>query len=370
METSEDILALERETVGNGGNGKKSLFKQIFWFIFRIGLASAIIYWLVSKNYDKFMSNLEHINFWWLLPAIILYLAHMVICCWRWFKLAEVLKIDISFLEALALTMKAYFFSLVIPGGAIGGDVAKIGFLSQRSKEGTKVEGAFSILMDRMTGMAGLFTLAIIVTIFSIPTLMKVNFELIPLNTGLRILGIAGILGICIAGLTAMLMVFFHAKLEKIRPIGWLMRAGDKYTDGAVTRMTAAIDTYKGSLKLIFWMIVLSLFCVHLNLVVVVYLIMKSLGMSGFDPLSVLSAVVIGNIAGLIPLTVSGVGLRDVTILEILNAGGVPKSATIPLLFTAMILAGNILAGVFFIFDPSKKAVKKQAKNEGEKAES
>jgi hypothetical protein len=62
--------------------------------------------------------------------------------------------------------------------------------------------------------------------------------------------------------------------------------------------------------------------------------------------------------------------LRDVTILEILNAGGVPKSATIPLLFTAMILAGNILAGVFFIFDPSKKAVKKQAKNEGEKAES
>ena len=128
----------------------------------KTGLAVAIIWWLISKHYDTFVDNLSNINYWWIIPAALAHVSHMFVCSWRWYKLALVLGIEITFTEAVALTMKGYFFSLVIPGGAIGGDVAKIGFLNKHTAEDAKAEGVFSILMDRMTGMAAMFSLAAI----------------------------------------------------------------------------------------------------------------------------------------------------------------------------------------------------------------
>jgi glycosyltransferase 2 family protein len=333
---------------------KKSKIKAFLSFVLKTGLAVAIIWWLISKHYDTFIENLSNINFWWLLPAVIMYAFHMVVCSWRWFKLALVLDIKITFIEAVALTMKGYFFSLVIPGGAIGGDVAKIGFLNKHTEKGAKAEGAFSILMDRMTGMAGMFSLALVVILLSIPTLMKVQLEIIQLNDTIRILGILGLIAMCLAGLGAMTCLFFHGFFEKIKPIGWLMGLGDKYGHGIVTRFTKVIDTYRKSWKLVAQMCLVSVIFVHLNIVFVIYLIMKSLGMSGVNPLDVISAVTVGNVAGLLPSN-SGLGLRDVTINVILDAAGIPNGATIPIVFSAILISFNLLAGLFFIFNFSKK---------------
>jgi len=134
-----------------------------------------------------------------------------------------------------------------------------------------------------------------------------------------------------------------------------LMKMGDRYTNSAVSRMTAATDIYRNQLKLFAEMTIVSILLVHLNMVVVVFFIMKGLGVEHVNLITVTSAVIIGNIAGLIPLTVSGVGLRDVTIATILYAGGVDNATTIPIIFTALILAFNILSGLFFVFDNDKK---------------
>jgi len=336
---------------------KKSKLKALLLFVLKTGLAVAIIWWLIDKHYDTFIDNLSHINFWWLLPAVIFFISHMFVCSWRWYKLALVLDIEITFTEAVALTMKGYFFSLVIPGGAIGGDIAKIGFLNKHTDKGAKAEGVFSILMDRMTGMAGMFSLALVVILLSIPILMKVQLEIFELSDTIRILGILGLVTMCLAGLGAMFCLFFHSFFEKIKPVGWLMALGDKYGHGIVTRFTKVIDTYRKSWKLVMQMIVVSVVFVHLNIVFVIYLIMKSLGMNGINPLDVITAVTVGNVAGLLPSN-SGLGLRDVTINVILNAAGIPNGATIPIVFSAILISCYFLAGIFFILDFSKKADK------------
>jgi uncharacterized protein (TIRG00374 family) len=333
---------------------KNRKVRALLSFLLKTGLAVAIIWWIIHKNYNSFVSNLEHINYFWLLPAAFAYVSHMVVCSWRWYKLAQVLDIDISFINALSLTMKGYFFSLVIPGGAIGGDVAKMGFLSKQTAKGAKAEGVFSILMDRMTGMAGMFSLALVMIVVSYPVLMRVQIEVIQLNDTVRLLGILGLTAICLAGLGVMTCLFFHRFFEKIRPIGWLMRTGDKYAGGIMSRFTAAIDTYRNSLKLVIQMCLLSVVFVHLNIVLVFYFIMKSLGMSGMNPLDVITAVIVGNVAGMLPSN-SGLGLRDVTINVILDAAGVPNSATVPIIFSVILISFNLLAGLFFVFDFEKK---------------
>lgn len=348
---------INNEADNKDKSNNKSKIKSIISFVLKTGLAVAIIWWLIDKHYDTFTKNLANINFWWLLPAGLAYGFHMVVCGWRWFKLARVLGVDITLPQAITMTMKGYFFSLVIPGGAIGGDIAKIGFLNQHTPKGAKAEGTFSILMDRMSGMAGMFSLALVVILFSIPMLMQVQLEIIELNDTVRVLGILGLIGMCLAGLGAITCLFFHRTLGKIRLVGWAMKTGDRLTHGMVTRFTKVLDTYRKNWKLLGNMVLVSIIFVHLNIVLVIYFIMKSLGMSGINPLDVITAVTVGNVAGLLPSN-SGLGLRDVTINVILNAAGISNGATIPIVFSAILITFNLLAGLFFIFDFSKKKSK------------
>jgi len=333
---------------------KKSKTKAFLSFVLKTGLATVIIWWLISKNYDTFMENISHINFWWLLPAVLAFVFHMFVCSWRWYKLALIIDIEITFIEAVALTMKGYFFSLVIPGGAIGGDIAKVGFLNQHTAKGAKVEGAFSILMDRMVGMSAMFSLALVVILLSIPTLMKIQLEIIKLNDAIRILGILGLILMCLAGLGTMTCLFFHQIFRKIRFIEWVADLGDKYGNGIISRFTKVIDTYRDSWKTVIQLCLASVVFVHLNVVFVIYLIMKSLGMSNINPLDVITAVTVGNVAGLLPSN-SGLGLRDVTINVILDAAGIPNGATIPIVYSAILISCSLCAGIFFVFDFGKK---------------
>ncbi len=353
METGDDIIALESELVPGK---KKNIVKDIFWFIFRIGLTGGIIGWLISSNYAKVVEGFKDFNYIWLIPAAFCFGLHMFVCAWRWYKLAQVMKINMNLPDAVSLTMKAYFFSLVIPGGAIGGDLAKIAFLNSRTPKGAKIEGAFTILIDRIVGMVGLFSTAIVLILLTIPLLMSVDLSSLGLETKLmHVAIISGLLGMCIFGLAAMMAIFYHKLLEKIKPIGLLMRFGDKHSNNAISRITAATDIYRAEIKLFSLMTLVTIIFVDLNLVAVVYFIAKGLGAGNLHFLALSSAIIIGNIAGLIPLTISGVGLRDATIFAILSAAGVDKYITIPLLYTALILTFNILSGLFFVFDGKKK---------------
>ena len=334
---------------------KKNKAKALLSFVLKTGLSVGIIWWLVHSRSGEFKKiDFSALNYWWFVPAVAAYLFHMLVCSWRWYKLALVLGIKINFIEAVTLTMKGYFFSLVIPGGAIGGDIAKIGFLNQHTEKGAKAEGAFSILMDRMTGMAAMFSLALVVILCSIPILMKVQMRIITLNDTIRVLGIIGLVTICLAGLGAMACLFFHRSIEKIKPVGWLMASGDKYGHGIISRFTKVLDTYRESWKLIVKMCLTSVVFVHLNIVFVVYLIMKSLGMSGFNPLDVVTAVTVGNLSGLLPSN-GGLGWRDATLNGILEAANIPNGVIIAVGFSAILVSCNLLAGLFFILDFSKK---------------
>lgn len=337
-----------------------SVFKKIFWFIIRILFAAGIITWLVCSNKNDIQNGFSQIgsHWYWLVPAFVLYVFHMLVCAWRWQKLAQVINIRLSLWEAVSLTMKGYFFSLVLPGGAIGGDLAKIGFMASRSSKGTKVEGAFSILMDRITGMAALFGIAIVVILLSLPQLMEIEFAEsgLEVTDSLKIIFIIILLGVCVAGIAAMFAVFNHRTLEKIPPIRFIMHWFDNKTNGAVRRMCDATDLYTSSWKTLVWLTLIGIFFVHLNLVVVTYCLMKAIGLEEFSIMGLTAAVIISNIAGLIPFTPGGVGVRDLTMKELLvsaGAGGI--SATTPILFTSLMIICNLLAGFFFIFDSDKK---------------
>ncbi len=338
--------------------GHRSSVKSIVFFLLKILLAGGIVYWLVSQQRDAVMTCLKNFDYRYLFPAVFLYFFHMVVCGLRWRVLAGVLGVNLSRMEAVSLSMQGYFFSLVMPS-AIGGDLVKIGVLSARAKPGTKVEGAFSILMDRIVGMIAMFLLLLVVTALAIPILLKVEIPGVPLTPAMKYCGI-GLIYLCtLAGLGASVAIFFHRFLRKLPLFGWLMNLGDRLSRGLVTRVTAAADVYAEQPKILLWCIGISVVFVHLLVAGLFWLLVIGCGADGATALSILAAVTIGNLIGMIPIFPAGVGGRDLTVIAILVAGGMlsADAKTAQLLSTALMIFGNLAAGIFFLIDPGRKQV-------------
>lgn len=323
-------------------NDKKP--RRLIWFILRIAIAAGIILWLVGRSYSDLMEAIRHFNFLWLLPASALYFMHLLVCGWRWRLLLKVQNIQVSFFESFSLIMKGFFFSLVLPGGAIGGDIARAGLIASKAPKGSRFEGTFSILMDRFVGMIALFSFAMVIIAISLPILKKVE--------GIMEMAVYALILGAFSGLGAGLVMLFIHKLEKISVIAFFISLADRYSKGMVSRLTRTLDTYRNSVKTVILAIVVSIFLIHLNMTAVVYCIARGICHEKISADTMLVAVTIGNTAGLIPLTPSGVGTRDAIMKTLLQAGGFSKGDAVgtAIIYTAIILSFNLLGGIFFIF--------------------
>ena len=156
-----------------------SFIAKFLRMLIKFGIAGAVIYLLFRGDSGRIVESLRRFDFLWLLPAVFFYALHMIVVAWRWRRLVKMTGIEMSFSAAVSLTLQGNFFSLVIPGGAIGGDVVKMAAVSRRLGDGARTEGAFSVLMDRIIGMLALFVLA-----------LALLFPVRPLFYGIRIAGL------------------------------------------------------------------------------------------------------------------------------------------------------------------------------------
>ena len=331
------------------------LVRKTAGLILKLLIAAAIVIFLVRRNRQGIVECFQNFDCRYLIPALLFYMAHIVVCAWRWRELAAILGVRLTHLEAQSLTFQGFFFSLVIPAGAVGGDVVKMGAVTKRSAAGVKVEGAFTVLMDRIIGMIALFVLALILL-----------FPARPLFYGIRIAGLPEkltgdvlfwlIFLLSLAGLAAGIAVFFYRQLEKIPGVTKLLAFCDRHGDGMATRIKETIDVYRGNWKTLTELTVVSIFGVHLMTVVPMFFLLAG-NHAPVPFLAVIAAVTIGNIAGLIPLFPGGIGGRDVTAVALMLAGGIAKGTadSAQLLYTAIMIVCFLAGGIFFIADPGRK---------------
>ena len=327
----------------------KTKVKSFVFFVLKIVIAAGIIYWLIGNNYKDFVKVLQNIDVYWLVGAGILYLTVMLASALRWFLLLKLLQIDVSYFEAFSLTMQGTFFSLVIPGGSLGGDLVKTGFLLSRTPKGRKLEATSTIFMDRFLGMFGQFSVGIIMGIICIPLIMEMD-DLAEITTLFLLL-------LSILGIIAGMAILFHRKLEKIKLFAWGINVANKYTKGFVFRVIEILDIYSNSKKTLIKCIFIGAFLIQINMAFILYFIAKGIHAPFIAMKPFILAESLGNTAGLLPITPSGIGTRDVVIKSILTAGGFfdGDAVAIPLLFSALMILFSILGGLFFVLSKNKK---------------
>ena len=332
---------------------RESTARGILKTLAKTAVAALIIWYLFRTGGDRakdWTGRLHGLNWVWLIPAAILYAFHIFVNAWRWHLLLTIRKIPCSLFNACSLTMQSFFFSLVMPGGAIGGDVVRAGFLARALPREKVFEGVFTILMDRFTGMLGIFALALLSLPF-IGRYIGAADELAGLFIWILLAGSA-------AGLAGAVVVFRHRWFNRFFLYRKLRELTDRFTGSMFSKMEETLDQYQNAKKEIVICVLASIIGVNLVLAVVMYCVCLAFApASEISVPAILGAITIGNIAGLIPATPSGVGMRDYFVMTILAASAFPADPLLPtIVMTLLIIGFNLAGGLFFLISPHPKS--------------
>ncbi len=323
--------------------------KKVAIWLVEIILAAAIISWIIIKHKENFLENLKTFELEYFLFAVLLLLIHMTVCGVRWYGLLKLQRVDISFKETMVLNFKSFFLSLVIPGGTIGGDVAKVAMVSSKLPKGARFEPVFCILIDRIIGMIGLFLLALLAIGVSFRILMQADLSELGFAHELNVLGIGILVLICVGGLLMSVFLFFHKQFEKVNFVSRMIPKIDKLSRGYLNRCFAAVDLYSKNWKVLLLWVLLTTVFVHLMMVAICYVLAIGFGVKVVSFSGFFAAVILGSIAGLLPFTPSGLGMRDYVMLLILSAAAIEGGATIAVLLSMVVIASNLLGGLAFL---------------------
>lgn len=328
--------------------GKPPLWRRILSFLLKIGISAAILVWLIHSR-DIRMRDFADVGAIFLVLSFFCIMLQLFLTGVRWWILLRAAGIKISFWEAFSLEMQGAFFSLVIPGGSVGGDLIKAGMIARRAPEGERFVGVFSILMDRLCGLSAL----LITTLLSCAACWKLigGFsEQEQAGVALMCLICAGILCVCV-------VVFFYDLLYKIRFFRFFLRIADRYSKGAFKRAARAVAMYRKRWKMILALILISAFVFFPILGAPVWILANAACGSMQDFMPCLMASNISQTLAAVPISFGGIGVRDVAATETLEALGYvrPASVTIPILVTLLSTLALLSGVLFFLFDPARK---------------
>jgi glycosyltransferase 2 family protein len=138
--------------------------KQWLIPIFKLGVAAALIFWLIqSERFDMAaLSKLNAVSVW--LTGLVVFLMVFLINSKRWQILLRFEQVNISYTESVRLSLIGLFFNFFVPGG-VGGDVVKGSYLIRHHKSQAWFIG-WSILVDRVFGVLALLLYSALTGVF------------------------------------------------------------------------------------------------------------------------------------------------------------------------------------------------------------
>jgi uncharacterized membrane protein YbhN (UPF0104 family) len=124
-----------------------------------VAVAFGLLGWVIYGNRVKIREVFQRpVDYRYFAIGLGLYLTALLVTFARWHQLVRAQGLTFSIRDAFRLGFIGNVFNLVIPG-AVGGDVIKAAFLC-RMQPDKKPQAVASMILDRILGLLGLFTLA------------------------------------------------------------------------------------------------------------------------------------------------------------------------------------------------------------------
>lgn len=274
-------------------------FLKAFIKIFLSGLA---LYYVFTKiDINQVATTFRDVNYFLLIPALVFFIASKVVSAWRLNYFFDAINIKLTNKSNYRLYLLGMFYNLFLPGG-IGGDGYKVWLLNKKYK--LKVKDLFwSVMLDRVNGVFALFLLALIIIPF--------------LNVSYQIKGGA----ILLFALSVIAYIFINKKF------------------------------FARFYKVIIPTTLFSLGVQILQIVSALFILFANDSYSNLE--SYIFLFLISSIVAALPITIGGIGSREITFLfgaKILNLD-ITLSVSLSLIFYFITLLVST-AGIYYSLKP------------------
>ncbi len=293
----------------------------------------------------------------------------------RWQIILRVQHIDLTLWRAAELFFIGHFFNAFMLGGT-GGDVVKAYYAAQETHH-KKAEAVMTVIIDRLVGLVGMFTVASLMMLLNI-RLLFTNDRLRPM--AVTVVAVLGFLIFCLfIGFWPGLGTFLHhwrerlfhgttfmRSMERLVSSSRLQRWRERFASArnSIKKMIGAYQAYASHKPALVQTFLLSL-VTHISLIFSVLCLGESLNIIVNRQFYFLMVPAIMCIAA-IPITISGLGLREALFVAAFGVGGVSqdKALLLSLLTFATMLIYSVVGGVIYLFfertHPSAKEIEAQ----------
>ena len=324
------------------GSPRAPRARSVLIALLKAAVSVALLGILFSRvDVARLWSVARHASATWLVAALALYLAMVLVSAWRWGLLLKAQALHFSFGALTSSFLVATFFNNFLPSN-IGGDVIRIADTAPAA--GSKTLATTVVLIDRGLGLLGLILMA------AIGATAAPRFAGSAIGAGMLWTGFAG--GATVATLA---LVFPEAFTRLLQPLR-LLHA--QWVDERLARLTSALLRFRETPTALSGCFAGAV-AVQTILVLFYLAIAHSMGIQiGFASLAVI--VPITFIVQMLPVSMNGFGVREATFGFYFTRLGLPLESALLVSFVgaALIILFSLSGGVTWLARQAKRHAK------------
>ncbi|MDE3076221.1 MAG: flippase-like domain-containing protein [Chloroflexota bacterium] len=297
--------------------------RRFLWFGGRLLVSGLLLYWFLSRvHLGALWNSLQHASPGWLALSNLLTVPVIVLVSWKWQILLRALGVRHGLWQLVRMNLVGGFYSMVLPGEETG-QLAKGIILAKDAGDGDAV--AASIVLDEILGTVSMFSIALMALAASRPFPLRS-----PIWTAMAVLWTVFVALLILAlrpGVHDATRRAIHVALGALR-----LQRLEAWLDPFWPRMRS-YHSRPRALGAAFGLTVAA----HLLAGASVLATMRSVGVniSLVDVWWVVAAI---SALVTIPLTVSGLGIREGANVIVLGQLGVPASRALAVSLLALAL--------------------------------
>jgi uncharacterized protein (TIRG00374 family) len=310
--------------------------KKTLITLLQVAVTVGLLWW-VFHDPDKraqMGEALQQANWGWLWVGVGVFFACTVLATIRWKVLLNVQGINMGWVRTWQLFMIGMFFNLFMLGST-GGDVVKM-FLTMREARNNKAAALLSVFMDRVIGMMALIIISLGFLYFRYDLLSHSPASSALLTTLLWLLAAAVVIIVVMFVGSALGWVHYLPKWTPLR--------------GRIVEVSAACHMYAKGWRRTIWA-----FLVSFPLFAMFFITFYCAARAFTDKLGlvdVFSVLPIVAVITAIPISVSGIGLRESLFVSLLAPFGVGAAVATLISVTGFLIntVGSLAGGLVFLF--------------------
>ena len=316
---------------------------SVWKLILRVCVGAGMFGYLLFKHgvdlYEVF-DKVRQVPPGYVFGALALYASGQLLCAYRWGGLSALAGNKVSFERVSTVYFSGMFFNMCLPT-SIGGDVVRVVGLSRQT--GSKTKALASVFMDRNIGLSALLCIGLAASVISSACI------------DVKILGrhpVWPLFALLLpAYLVANTVLFSAAFCAAVTRFSEQFRIG--FVGRKVEKLHASLQAYKKPLGQYAFMFLYS-FIYQISEITVVCLLARGLGID-VSAWVFFALVPFQALACLLPITFSGVGVREAIFCAVLKGqlGDLPQvrseAMALSLIFFGVVVLASLAGGVVYM---------------------